>query len=341
MPSLNVFDQDGFSLMSMTAAINDIPEVPTLIGGLGIFEEDGVDTTVIAIEKQDESLTLVGSTPRGGPGESVGGESRTLRDFRVPHFQRNDSVLADEVQNVRAFGTENVLQTVQSRVNQKMMRHTRSFDFTVENLRLGAIKGLVLDKDGSTLFDLSSEFGLNEPAAVNFELDQTTTNVRDKTRQVLDTIEDALEGFQARRVYGIAGDDFFAALIDHTSVKTTYQNWEASVALRSDPRMPFEFGGISWVRYHTKPKAKAARNQQTNNEMIAAGSTRFVAAGVPELFITRYAPADYEETVNTMGLPRYARQYAMPNGKGRLLEMQTNVICLCTKPNSLASATWQ
>lgn len=338
MPSLNVFDQDGFNMMSMTAAINDIPEVPTLLGSLGIFEEEGVDTTVVAIEMQDEALTLVGSSPRGGPGESVGSETRTLRDFRVPHFQRNDSVLADEVQNVRAFGTENILQTVQNRVTQKMQRHTRSFDFTVENLRLGAIKGLVLDKNGDTLFDLSSEFGVSEPAAVNFRLDVSTTNVRDKCRQILDSVEDALEGHRVMRLYGIAGDDFFTNLVTHSAVEDTYKNWEAAVALRSDPRLPFEFGGITWVRYHTKPKAKTARNDQTNNEMIPSNTARFVAAGVPDLFITRYAPADYEETVNTMGLPRYARQYPMPNGKGRLMEMQTNVICLCTKPNSLASA---
>ena len=57
--------------------------------------------------------------------------------------------------------------------------------------------------------------------------------------------------------------------------------------------------------------------------------------GVPDLFITRFAPADYEETVNTMGLPRYMRQYMMPNGKGRHIEVESNPISLCTRPTAL------
>lgn len=331
---LDVFNEsDGaFSLMRLTSAINKIPEVPSVIGNLNVFEENGVDTLTVALEVQNETLALVGSTPRGGPGESVGGEDRDLRDFRIPHFQRDDAVMADEVQGVRAFGTDSVLQTIEQRVTTKMARHTRSFDFTLENLRLGAISGIVLDKNGNTLVDIFDRFDISEPSEVDFALSTDATDVRGKCATVLDAIGDALEGFQAPRVYGLAGDAFHLALVNHPTVRDTYKNWEASVALRSDPRLPFEFGGISWIRYHTKPKAKAAK---AGNPMIGVDKVRFVAAGVPELFITRFAPADYEETVNTIGLPRYAKQYPMPNGKGRTLEMQTNAICLCTIPQAL------
>lgn len=333
MAGLNIFEDDAFSLQSMTAAINKIPEVPTVIGSLNVFDESGVDTTTISIEQNNETLSLVGTSARGGPGETIGGDDRTLRPIKVPHFQRDDSVMADEVQNVRAFGTESELETVQSRVNTKLARHARSFDFTMENLRLGAISGIVLNKDGSTILDIFSAFGISEPAEVDFALTTGSTDVRGKCATVRDAIEDALEGMQVSRVYGLAGDDFFQALVTHAKVEDTYKNWEASVALRADPRLPFEFGGISWIRYHTKPKALAAT--YTAAPMIGDNKARFVAAGVPELFISRFAPADYEETVNTIGLPRYAKQYAMPNGKGRHLEMQMNTICLCTIPQAL------
>ena len=334
MVMLNVFDGDAFGLHQLTAAINKIPEVPTKIGDLGIFEEGGVDVTLVSVERRDENLSLVGSSPRGGPGESVGGESRSLRPFKIPHFQRDDSILADEVQNVRAFGSENILETVMSRVNLKMARHTRSFDFTLENLRLGAITGVILDKDGSTLVDLFDAWGISAPPAVDFLLGTSTTNVRGKCQQVLDAVEDALEGQVVRTVFGLCGDTFFNSLTTHTAVEKTYANWQAAVNLRLDPRLPFEFGGISWIRYHTKPKAKAAR---AGVPMIADNAARFVAAGVPELFITRFGPADYEETVNTIGLPRYAKQWPMENGKGRSLEVQTNALCMCTQPASLQS----
>ena len=41
---------------------------------------------------------------------------------------------------------------------------------TEEYHRLGAIQGLVLDKDGSVLFDLYDEFGVPEPAAIEIDL---------------------------------------------------------------------------------------------------------------------------------------------------------------------------
>lgn len=336
MPSLNVFDGDGFSLMQMTARVNKIPEVPTKIGDLNIFEEGGVAVTSVAVERRDEGLTLVGSTPRGGPGETVGGEGRKLVRFDIPHFQRDDSIIADEVQNIRAFGTENVLETVAERVTTKMARHTRSLDFTLENLRLGAITGVILDKDGSTLVDLFDAWGIDAPAAINFALNSATTDVRGKCQEVLDAVEDALENQNVPTVYALCGDTFFNSLTTHEKVEKTFANWQAAVNLRNDPRLPFEFGGISWVRYHTKPAAKAARN---NTPMIAARGCRFVAGGVPELFITRFGPADYEDTVNTVGLPRYARQIPMPNGKGRELEVQTNALCMCTQPASLQSGS--
>lgn len=333
---LNIFDDDAFSLQSLTAAFNDIPEVPTVIGGLGIFEEQGVDTMVVSIEKQNEGLTLVAETPYGGAGETVGGESRDLLDIRIPHFQRDDSVIAAEVQGKRAFGTENQLETVQERVNMKLARHARSFDFTMEHLRVGAIKGLVLNKAGGTILNTFTKFGIAQPAEVNFELTTDTTDVLGKCQGVLDAIDDALEGRGTpTRVWGIAGDTFMQDLWTHPNVKDTYKNWLAAVALRGDPRMPFEFGGISWIRYHTKPKAKAAN---ANAPLVALTEAKFVAAGVPELFITRFGPADYEETVNTIGLPRYAKQFPTENGKARKLEMQTNAICLCTKPDSLQRA---
>jgi hypothetical protein len=137
-------------------------------------------------------------------------------------------------------------------------------------------------------------------------------------------------------VFALAGDTFHHQLVTHPTVTATYANWQAAVNLRGDTRMPFEFGGISWLRYHTRPKAKAARG---GNPMIGDKVARFLVAGVPGLYITRFAPADYEDTVNTMGLPRYARQYPMPNGKGRNMEIQTNPLNMCTRPEALISAT--
>ncbi|UYK82304.1 major capsid protein [Xanthomonas sacchari] len=39
--------------------------------------------------------------------------------------------------------------------------------------------------------------------------------------------------------------------------------------------------------------------------------------------------------MNTNGLPRYAKQYQSPNGKGRSLEAQMNALSYCVRPKAL------
>lgn len=336
MRMFNLMENEAFSFQNLTATINDIPEVPTLLGDLGIFAEEGIDTTVASIERQDETLALVGTSPRGGAGEVRGGDDRDLVLFNVPHMQRDDAVRADEVQGVRAFGTTDQVETVQGRIQQKMARHTRDFDLTLENMRMGAVKGIILDKDGSTIANCYTKFGVSAPSAVSFALATTTTDVRGKCTEILDALDDALEGYTPTGVLALCADDFFHALVTHPKVEDTYKNWEAAANLRGDARTPFEFGGIQWRRYHTKPKTKTARG---GSAWLGSKTARFIPLGVPDMFITRFAPADYNETVNTLGLPRYAKLVETRDGKGYEMQMQTNPISLCTRPGALFHAT--
>ena len=79
----------------------------------------------------------------------------------VPHIALEDTILADEVQNVRAFGSESMLEGVQAVVNQRMSEMATKMDATLEHLRIGAIKGQILDADGSAvIYDLFTEFGV-------------------------------------------------------------------------------------------------------------------------------------------------------------------------------------
>jgi hypothetical protein len=54
-----------------------------------------------------------------------------------------------------------------------------------------------------------------------------------------------------------------------------------------------------------------------------------------DIYRTKYAPADYNETVNTMGRKLYAKQAPMEFDKGIKLEVQTNTMSWCTRPKAL------
>lgn len=52
MPTLDIFSNNAFSVISLTDAVNKMPFVPGRIGQLGLFEEKGVSTTSIMIEER-------------------------------------------------------------------------------------------------------------------------------------------------------------------------------------------------------------------------------------------------------------------------------------------------
>ncbi|ACL57428.1 major capsid protein [Methylobacterium nodulans] len=334
---LNIFENDAFSVVSMTAKVNKQPFVPGQIGATGIFQEEGVTTTTVMVEEMNGTLALVAPTPRGGVGETTDNEKRKVRAFPVPHYQRDDSVMADEVQGVRAFGAEgqaSQVETVERLVESKMGKHTRALDVTLEHQRVGCLKGLITDKYGNTMFDLYQMYGLTRPDPIEFHLDIATTDVRMVCFDVIDQVEAALDGMMMSGLHAFCGNGFWKKLLAHKTVRETYLNTIQAAELRGNAHVfRFEFGGITFERYRTGTQATAS----ANGPFFGSEEVRFIPVGVQDLFITRFAPADYEETVNTIGLPRYARQWRKENGKGRNMEVQMNAISICTRPEALLS----
>lgn len=339
---LDIFNQDPFSVVSMTARINNIPFVPGQLGALGVFSEDGISTLTAIIERDGLTLGLVAPTPRGGPGETAPHTGRNMLSVVVPHYQRDDAVYADEVQGVRAFGTDadasGTLATIEQLVERKMRKHTIAFDATLEHQRVGALKGLVVDKNGNTILDLSAAFGgVSIPAAMDWTLGTSTVELRQLGFDVIDAVETALDGLPYGGITALTGKSFWRKLIAHKAVKETYLNWIAAAELRGVPSESFEFAGIDWRRYRTGTQAQNALS--TPAPFVPDNGALIVIHGVPDLYKTFFSPADYIETVNTIGLPRYAKQYPMKNDKGVNMEMQTNAISLCTRPQALLSLT--
>jgi len=325
-----MLNEDGFTLSEMTAAINEIPHLPTMLGDDGLFEYGGVSLLTVQVEKQGTTLDLVASKARGAAGSAVGRMSRNLRPFNLVHLPLNDAILADEVQGVRQFGTDGMPTPLEQRRMEVMSIGVRRFDKTAEFHRVGALKGIVYDADGTTvLHDFFTEFGVSQQT-LSFELDVTTTEVRSVCDTALDLIEDELGGTPWTDVVAYCGRDFWKALITHKSVKETFLNQAQASQLRGDPRMTLDFGDITWKKY---------RGAANGSQMIAANEAYIVPRGVPGLLVGRFGPADYIETVNTPGLPLYAKGIPMRNGKGWDIEMQSNMIHLLTRPRAVIKAT--
>lgn len=333
---LDIFNNEVFSVTSLTDAINELKFKPGRIGELGIFSTEGVDTTTIAIEKKGDILTIVPPTPRGAPGTTIAKERRDLRALMIPHFEINDAVMAEEVQNVRAFGTERALETVMMKVGQRQQTHVINFAVTEEHARMGAIKGIVTYADGSTL-NLFNEFGVTPLPTVDFDLDNASApdgSLRKKCADIIRKMSEALGGIPFSGVHGVVGDNFFDDLLSHPEVRETFKGWSEAQILREGYVGPnrsvygiFEFGGIVFENYRGAVVDGKA--------FIDTDEAHLFPTGVPGLFKTAYAPADYIDTVNTLGQRLYTKQYRMPNEKGIHLDTQMNALQYCTRPRVL------
>lgn len=334
----DVFNSDVFSMQALTASVNKVPYVPGRIGQLGIFEGQGVETVSVIIEQDEGVVQLIPNTPRGGPPKVLPTRRRRAFSLKIPHLPTRLTVRADQVRGVRAFG-QNQLQSVASVLQNKMRAHTLSLDATVEYQRVGAIKGVLLDADGVTeIANLYNEFGETQQT-INFELDNASTKVRNKCTAVHRAIESTLGGlFSTGMPRGFCGKNFFDDFIEHAEVKKPYLNYANAVNLTQDKRFGFEFGDILWEEYRG---AVVGDDGATSIPFVGDDEAYVVPMGLPGLFATRFGPADYWDTANSIGIPRYASSKMLDHNKGVEIEMQTNPLSFCTRPAAVIKLTKQ
>jgi hypothetical protein len=132
------------------------------------------------------------------------------------------------------------------------------------------------------------------------------------------------------KVWAFCGDEFFDKLLEHPSVKGVYDGFASAERRLGDNYAfgVFEFGGVFFENYQGTDDGTTVA--------IAPDECRFFFTGVPGLYAEYFAPADFIETANTLGLPRYAK--IAPDARfGRFVEMhvQQNPLPLCLRPQTL------
>ena len=167
------------------------------------------------------------------------------------------------------FVSEDAMQGVQAVVNQRLQKQkmNANHEVTLEFLRMGALKGELLDGDGSTilynLFDVTRQ-------THDFKFSSTTTDVRAQGVKARRLVDDALGALPYTGLHAFFGSEFFDALVGHKSVKEAYQRWQDGEALRNDPKGQFRFADIDWEEY---------RGSVGGNDFVAANEAYLYPTG--------------------------------------------------------------
>ena len=337
MATMDVFNNSAFSTTSLSGFVQKMPYVPQLLGSLNLFTPMPVRTRNVFVDRTEGGIALIPTSADGAPPETLDGDDRDAVPLRTTRLAKRFTLYASQLDGIRASGTESELQAVQTEYNSRMTRIRADMELTHEHHRLGALQGLLLDADGTTvIYDYSTQFNEAIPAATSFELDVNTTDVIGKCKEIARGMARSGKGSLAgASIHCLAGDDFYDALVSHPNVEKFYLNQMASQSLKDEQGKIFESFTIGGITFHNY--------QGTDDNSLVAvpvAEAKFFPVGARDVFSVVMSPLEAMGFVNTLGQSMYAmnipdRDRSMWS-KG---ELYSYPLYMCSQPRVLRKGT--
>lgn len=338
MANMNVFESDAFSLTSLSGQVEKVDYVPGLIGSLGLFEPVPVRTRTVWVDRREGEVNLIQTSANGAPPEELIRDDRSAVPLKAVRLAKGATIYASEIASWRAFGSETENTVVMQEYARRMERVRQDMEYTHEKHRLGALQGILLDADGSTIYNYATEFGESIPAATSFELDVVGTDVRGICNALVRSVARSAKGawIDGRtELHALAGDAFYDALINHPTVRETYLNWSAAADLRQGTAFgAFTYGGITFHNY---------RGSDDNTEIaVNTSQAKFFPVNARDVFKHVMAPADeFMPYVGAPGQNIYSMNLRDPSGRDAFVrnEQYSYPLYICQRPGLLRAGT--
>lgn len=337
MITMDIFNNDAFSVTTMLDPVNQMPTEQGFLGSLDIFASEPVSTDTVAIGKKDGELNLIPTTLRAAPIEMLEPETKNIRNFTIPRIAKGSTIRSHQIANIRPEVGQTEAEAVATVIARDQQRLKQDVEYTWEFHRLGAIQGLLLDADGSVLVDYYDEWDISQPAEIDMDLTTLDDgNLRERIKdQISRPLKRALRtGQTVGRIIGLAGDDFFDALIKNPEVRATYLGWAEAKELRGNSDMPydtFKYGNVEWINFEG--------SDNTDIRIDSADAVIF-PTGVQGMFRHVKGPGESFETINRMGRDVYP---LLVRDKDRDMWVQPEIysypLMLNTRPDLILRAT--
>lgn len=254
--SMAVFGGDAFTQASMIRGLDRRPYVPNMLDSIIGFEPVRATTDTVYIISKKKYVNLIRTTLRGAPIEMATPDDKDARPLRIPRIAKGDKLYAHELANITPLDGETEETTAVSEVANKQNKLIADVEATFEFQRMGALNGLILDTDGSTLANFWTEFGISQPADIDLTLDNATLTIAEireliATNIVMPIARASGAGNDPRfKVRAICGDAFWFKLTGHPAIAKTYENYAAAAELREERIWDsWYFAGVLWYHY--------------------------------------------------------------------------------------------
>jgi hypothetical protein len=319
----------GDLIAHLDGVIEGIPHAPSRVQQLGLFSSEGLlNTTTVKFDKTSYGLELIQSSTRGTNAPKASKRTRDTVHFETVRIAKSVEITADEILNLRAVGS-NAPEQWDRYFAQKSLPVIGSLRATREWHMLGAIKGLVLDADGTPLENLHTKMGTDAPAVVYFDLDAASPApgaIRQACAGIVRQIADALGGVPHTGVHAFVGRAFMDKIANHPETRETFLNQAAAAELRGGTAFTtFAYGGIVFEEY---------RGLIGATKFVEDDEARFFPVGAQDLFKTYYGVADRFGFNEGLGAVEYAMPSEDDKSRVREVEYQSNLIAINKRPDT-------
>lgn len=307
MSILNLFDNDAFSLASMSDAIQKVEYVPRTLGTMQLFTPEPIRTRQVGIELKDNGINLIPLSRAGEPMHQKTFGKGKIITFDTYRVAESTTIRADELAFLRQFGTEaEMLSAAQEEIAARQVGPgglIDDVDLTLEHMRLGALNGQLIDHDGTVVEDFFDAFGIAQPAEIMFAL--ATTNEGDLRAKVEDAVVRYMrrnaKGARFSRILALCGDEAWDELMKNPEVRQTFVVQQAGQALRDATlETTLNFAGVTWTNY--------IGTDDGTTVALEADEIRFFPAGAGNtVFRHILSPGETFDDLGTRGKPLYSR----------------------------------
>ncbi len=298
--SMAVFGGDAFTQASMIRGLDRRPYVPNMLDSVIGFEPVRATTDTVYVISRKRYVNLIRSSLRGAPIEMATPDDKDARPLRIPRFAKGDKLFSHELANIMPMEDETETDRAAAEVAKKQEKLIGDAEATFEFQRLGALNGIVLDTDGSTLVNFWTEFGITPPSDIDLTLDNAALTIGElrsaiATNVVMPIARASGAGNDPRfRVRALCGDAFWFALTGHPAIEKTYQNQAASAELRKENLWDvFTFAGVDWYHYRGTDDGSTIA--------ISTNKAKVFAVGVPGMW--QHVMGPMNESMPLVGQP--------------------------------------
>lgn len=330
-----------YTATDLTEQINRIPNSYGLLRAMGLF---GLGTsmisTIVELTIEDGVLRVLPAKDRGGPGTPGERETGKKVFLEIPHFPDLDLITPQDIQNLMVIQARTKRPaTVDDELAKRLKVIRNNHDITLEYLRMGALKGLILDGNGTTLYDLYDVFDIDK-VTVDFVLGTEATDIISKCDEVFQSVATNLKGETMSRVEMLVDSTFFNKLIQHPNVSkywTSNQQGVAALAQMERTQLGgqwgriFDFQNILFREYYGAAPTRDGGGNKVSTPFLAANYGVAYPGGTQSMFETFFAPADDIRFVNTPGQDIYISPEVLKHGAGIELKSQSNPLAICKR----------